>query len=66
MIERIIYVVDTHTQGNPTRVVIGGFPYIPGKTMIEKMNYVREHLDDLVNGIIWEPVSYTHLTLPTN
>jgi len=54
-IERIIHVVDTHTQGNPTRVVIGGFPYIPGKTMIEKMNYVKKYLDDLVNGIIWEP-----------
>ena len=53
--ERSISTVDSHTQGNPTRVVVGGFPHIPGKTMMEKMKYVRENLDDLVTGILWEP-----------
>ena len=53
--ERSISAVDSHTQGNPTRVVVGGFPYIPGKTMMEKLNHVKEHHDDLVTGILWEP-----------
>jgi len=53
--ERSISAVDSHTQGNPTRVVVGGFPYIPGKTMMEKLNYVKENYDDLVTGILWEP-----------
>ena len=25
--------IDTHTGGEPTRIVIGGFPSIPGKTI---------------------------------
>jgi proline racemase/trans-L-3-hydroxyproline dehydratase len=36
-------------------VVVGGFPHIPGKTMMEKLNHVKEHYDDLVTGILWEP-----------
>ena len=27
---------------------------------------VIESIDSMVNGIIFEPVSYTHLTLPTS
>lgn len=53
--ERSIWAVDSHTQGNPTRVVVGGFPHIPGKTMMEKLNHVKENYDDLVTGILWEP-----------
>jgi proline racemase len=53
--ERSISAVDSHTQGNPTRVVVGGFPHIPGKTMMEKLKHVREHYDDLITGILWEP-----------
>jgi proline racemase len=53
--EKSISTVDSHTQGNPTRVVVGGFPYIPGKTMMEKLNYVKDKYDDLVTGILWEP-----------
>lgn len=53
--EKLISAVDSHTQGNPTRVVVGGFPYVPGKTMMEKLNYVKERHDDLVTGILWEP-----------
>ena len=53
--EKLISAVDSHTQGNPTRVVVGGFPHIPGETMMEKLNHVKEHYDDLVTGILWEP-----------
>ena len=53
--EKLISAVDSHTQGNPTRVVVGGFPHIPGKTMMEKLNHVKDHYNDLVTGILWEP-----------
>jgi proline racemase len=53
--EKLISAVDSHTQGNPTRVVVGGFPPIPGKTMMEKLNYVSKNFDDLVTSILWEP-----------
>lgn len=63
-----ISVVDSHTQGNPTRVVIGGLPPIFGKNMIEKMNYVKNNLDDIVTGIQWEPRGHDDifLTIITN
>jgi len=54
-IEKVIYVVDSHTEGNPTRIIVGGFPQVPGETMIEKMNYVKNNLEDLLTAIIWEP-----------
>lgn len=37
--------IDTHTAGEPTRNVIGGLPPILGKTMSEKMLYVRDNMD---------------------
>lgn len=50
--EKLISIVDSHTQGNPTRVVVGGFPCIRGKTMMERLNYVKENFDDLVTSIL--------------
>ncbi len=69
--EKSISAVDSHTQGNPTRVVVGGFPYIPGETMMEKLNYVKEKYDDLVTSILWEPRGHDDMfvaivTPPTN
>lgn len=47
--------VDSHTGGEPTRVVVGGLPNIPGKTVEERMSYFREHLEDLRTLLIYEP-----------
>lgn len=58
-----ISVVDSHTQGNPTRVVIGGLPPILGDTIIEKMNFVKNNLDDLITGIQWEPRGHDDIFL---
>ena len=44
---KIITAIDAHTEGNPERVVTGGVPLIPGKTMLEKSWYARENLDYL-------------------
>ncbi|MDI7260151.1 MAG: proline racemase family protein [Thermodesulfobacteriota bacterium] len=54
-IERMIQTVDSHTAGEPTRVITGGLPHIPGETMVEKMNYFRKHLDFIRTSIIQEP-----------
>lgn len=35
--KRMFSTIDTHTCGDPTRTVIGGLAYIPGKSMPEKM-----------------------------
>jgi len=54
-IERIVTTVDSHTAGEPTRVITGGLPHIPGETMTEKMDYFRLNLDFIRTALINEP-----------
>ncbi len=54
-VTRTINAVDSHTMGEPTRIVTGGIPSIPGKTMPEKKAYLEENLDFLRTGIMLEP-----------
>ena len=53
--DRVIHTVDSHTEGNPTRVVLSGFGPIPGVTLLEKRDYVRDHLDNLRRLLLHEP-----------
>jgi len=55
MIKRTIVTVESHTAGEPTRIVIGGIPPIPGRTMIEKKEYFRQNLDFLRTALMQEP-----------
>ena len=50
-----INTIDTHSAGEPLRVITGGFPSIPGDTILEKRRYARQHLDHLRTGLMWEP-----------
>jgi trans-L-3-hydroxyproline dehydratase len=50
-----ITTVDAHTAGEPFRVVIGGFPDLPGDTILARRRYAREHLDHLRTALMWEP-----------
>lgn len=54
-IEKRISTVDCHTAGEPTRIVTGGIPHIPGKTMVEKKRWLQDHLDDVRKMLMWEP-----------
>lgn len=53
--QRMITTIDTHTEGEPTRTVIGGLPHIPGRTMAEKMLYLKENLDSIRTMLVYEP-----------
>jgi proline racemase/trans-L-3-hydroxyproline dehydratase len=52
---RIINTIDSHTAGEPTRLVVSGVPPLPGDTMAEKMRYARRELDDLRSRLMLEP-----------
>jgi len=54
-LNRIITVVDSHTAGEPARIVTSEGYRIKGKTMNEKMAYFKENLDDLRRTVILEP-----------
>lgn len=51
----IISAIDTHTAGEPTRIVLSGLPSIHGKTMAEKKGYMMEHLDYIRTLLMQEP-----------
>ena len=60
-IEKVITTIDSHTGGEPTRVITGGLPHIPGDTMLEKMEYFRENLDFIRTAIIHEPRGHKYM-----
>ena len=47
--------VEMHTGGEPVRLVVGGYPSIPGGTILAKRRHAREHLDHLRRLLIFEP-----------
>jgi proline racemase len=50
-----IQAIDSHTMGEPTRIVTAGIPAIPGKTMPEKKEYLEKNLDYVRTAIMHEP-----------
>jgi proline racemase len=52
---RLISAIDSHTEGEPTRVVIGGVPVIPGATFQDKWAWAKSNLDDLRRLLMFEP-----------
>jgi trans-L-3-hydroxyproline dehydratase len=50
-----ITTIDLHTGGEPFRVITGGFPELPGDTILARRRYARKHLDHLRTGLMWEP-----------
>ena len=52
---RIVHCVDTHCEGEPTRVVVGGVVNVPGASMLEKMHHLEHHGDELRRALLLEP-----------
>ena len=50
-----IKTIDAHTAGEPLRVIIDGFPVLPGNTILEKRNYAKKNYDHLRKALMWEP-----------
>lgn len=50
-----IEVVDSHTEGEPTRVVLGGWPQPEGATLFERRAHVLAHQDHLRRAVSCEP-----------
>ena len=54
----MIHAVDLHCCGEPGRVIVGGVPDVPGRTMFEKMQHLAKHQDDLRKRMLREPRGY--------
>ena len=48
-----IETVEMHTGGEPVRIVVAGYPKIPGATILAKRRHAREHLDRYRKLIMW-------------
>jgi proline racemase len=50
-----ITTLDVHAAGEPLRIVTGGFPELPGATILERRRSMQQHYDHLRRALMWEP-----------
>jgi proline racemase len=50
-----IRAVDSHTEGEPTRVVVEGWPTLTGRTMAERRDALVQQHDQLRSAVVCEP-----------
>jgi len=66
-----IHVIDSHTMGEPTRIIVGGTPRVKGETMAKKKEYLINELDYIRTSAMHEPRGHNDMfgsiiTSPTN
>lgn len=59
---RTVSVVDSHTEGMPTRVVTGGVPVLPGATMLERRSAFEAEHDHLRTWLMYEPHGHSAMS----
>jgi len=52
---RVIRTIDSHTGGEPFRVITSGFPDLKGSTILEKRRDARANHDQIRKALMWEP-----------
>ena len=52
---KILSAIDSHTMGEPTRIITGGIGGIPGATMEEKREYLQKNMDYIRTSLMNEP-----------
>jgi proline racemase len=51
----VIETIDTHTLGEPTRIVLKGFPELRGRTLKDRSRDLLRRHGDLRRALMWEP-----------
>ncbi len=60
---KILNVVDSHTEGEPTRIVTSGLPAWQGDTMIARRDWLRETQDETRRALVLEPRGHDAIVL---
>lgn len=55
MLPPTAHVIDSHTEGEPTRVVVAGAPDLGTGSMAERLQLLRTQYDALRSGVVCEP-----------
>ncbi|MEV5410582.1 proline racemase family protein [Thermopolyspora sp. NPDC052614] len=59
---RIFHAVDSHTEGMPTRVIVGGVGVIPGATMAERREHFMAEMDHIRRLLMYEPRGHSAMS----
>ncbi len=51
----ILSTVEMHTGGEPTRIIVDGWPKLTGRTLLDKRREARDRYDALRRGLMLEP-----------
>ena len=60
--KRTFDAVDSHTEGMPARVIVGGVGEVPGATMMDKRLHFIEHQDDVRRLLMFEPRGHSAMS----
>ena len=60
---KTIKMVEAHAEGEVGRIVTGGDFYVPGDTMLSKMNYINDKDDSLRRFLVFEPRGYAQMSI---
>ncbi len=58
---QIFTTFETHTAGEPLRIITSGLPEILGRNMLEKRRYFMENLDYIRRSLMWEPKGHADM-----
>jgi proline racemase len=50
-----MHTIEMHTGGEPTRIIVGGWPKLSGRTLLDKRREAKERFDHLRRGLMLEP-----------
>ena len=50
-----ISTIDAHAGGEPLRIIVDGYPELPGDTILARGRYAKENFDHLRKALMWEP-----------
>ena len=56
-----VHIIDSHTAGEPTRVVIGGAPDLGGGSLTQRRDAFRAHHDTFRSAVVNEPRGADHI-----
>jgi proline racemase len=59
---RVFHAVDSHTEGMPTRVIVGGVGVLPGATMAERRMHMINEGDELRTLLMYEPRGHSAMS----
>jgi len=56
-----IKTIDLHTEGEPLRMIIKGYPALKGKTILEKRKFAKNKFDNIRRALILEPRGHSDM-----